>query len=75
MYTICLKEYIEISIYSWPNVVTFTMSKVGWVEIIEISLISSSSLKTLTRLIPADYFLIYFIEILIKSTSQYPVTS
>ena len=32
LYTIFLKVYIEISIYSWPNVVTFRMSKVEWVE-------------------------------------------
>ena len=53
LYPMCLKEYIKISIYSWPNVVTFTMSKVGWVEIIKISIISSSILMTLTRLILA----------------------
>ena len=35
LYTIFLKEYIKILIYSWPNVVTFTISKVEWVEIIE----------------------------------------
>ena len=34
LYTIFLKEYIEILIYSWPNVVTFTMGKVEWVKII-----------------------------------------
>ena len=33
--------------------VAFTMSKVEWVEISEISIISSSSLMTLTRLILA----------------------
>ena len=48
-----LKEYIKISIYSWPNMVAFTMSKIEWVEISEISIISSSSLMTLTRLILA----------------------
>ena len=70
-----LKEYIKISIYSWPNVATFNMSMVEWVEIIKISIISQSSLVTLTRLILVGLLLIYFIEILIKSTSQYPVTS
>ena len=75
LYTIFLKEYIKISLYSWPNVVTFTMSKVEWVEIIEISIISPSCLMTLTRLILAGLLLIYFIEISIKSTSQYSVTS
>ena len=50
------------------------MDKVEWVETIEISIISSSSLTTLTRLILAGFF-IYFIGILIKFTSQYPVTS
>ena len=51
------------------------MSKVQWVEIIEISIISRSTLVTLTKLILVGLLLIYFIEILIKSTSQYPVTS
>ena len=53
----------------------FTMSKVEWVEIIKISIISQSSLVTLTRLILVGLLLIYFIRISIKSTSQYPVTS
>ena len=53
----------------------FNMSTVEWVEIIEISIISQSSLMTLTRLILVGLLLIYFIEISIKSTSQYPVTS
>ena len=53
LYTIFLKEYIKILIYSWPNVVTFTISKVEWVEIIKILIISSSSLMTLTKLILA----------------------
>ena len=52
-----------------------TISKVEWVEIIEILIISRSSLVTLTRLILVGLLLIYFIKISIKSTSQYPVTS
>ena len=51
------------------------MSMVEWMEIIEISIISQSSLVTLTRLILVGLLLIYFIKISIKSTSQYPVTS
>ena len=70
-----MKEYIEISIYSWPNVATFNMSTVEWMEIIEILIISQSSLVTLTRLIVVGLLLIYFIKISIKSTSQYPVAS
>ena len=69
VHNIFLKEYIKILIYSWPNVVPFTISKVEWVEIIEISIISLSSLVTLTRLIWAGLLLIYFIKISIKSTS------
>ena len=53
----------------------FTISKVEWVEISEILIISQSSLMTLLRLILVGFLLIYFIKILIKSTSQYPVTS
>ena len=53
----------------------FTMSKGEWVEIIEISIISRSSLGTLTRLILVGLLLIYFIEFSIKFTSQQPVTS
>ena len=48
----------------------FTMSKGEWVEIIKISIISQSSLVTLTRLILVGLLLIYFIEFLIKFTSQ-----
>ena len=48
----------------------FNMSMVEWVEIIKILIISQASLVTLTRLILVQLFLIYFIKILIKSTSQ-----
>ena len=48
----------------------FSMSTVGWMEIIEISIISQSSLTTLTRLILVGLLLIYFIKFLIKFTSQ-----
>ena len=48
----------------------FTMSKVEWVEINEIWIISQSSLMTLTRLILVGLLLIYFIEFSIKFTSQ-----
>ena len=47
----------------------FTISKVEWVEIIKILIISLSSLMTMTRLILAGLILIYFIKISIKSTS------
>ena len=39
-----------------------TMIMVGWMEIIEISIISQSSLMTLTRLMLVGLLLIYFIE-------------
>ena len=48
----------------------FTMSKGEWVEIIEISIISQSSLMTLTRLRLVGLFLIYFIKFSIKFTSE-----
>ena len=53
----------------------FSMSTVGWMEIIKISIISQSSLMTLTRLMLVGLLLIYLIILLIKSTSQYPITA
>ena len=46
------------------------MSMVGWMEIIEISIISQSSLMTMTRLILVGLLFDLFYQILIKSTSQ-----
>ena len=40
----------------------FSMSTVGWMEIIKILIISQSSLMTLTRLILVGLLLIYFIK-------------
>ena len=40
----------------------FSMSTGGWMEIIEISIISQSSLTTLTRLMVVGLLLIYFIK-------------
>ena len=48
----------------------FTMCEGEWVEIIEILVISQSSLATLTRLILVGLLLIYVIEFSIKFTSQ-----
>ena len=48
----------------------FSMSTGGWMEIIEILIISQSSLMTLTRLMVVGLLLIYFIKFLIKFTSQ-----
>ena len=51
------------------------MIMVGWMEIIEILIISQSSLMTLTRLILVGLLFDQLYQILIKFTSQQPVTS